>query len=230
MSVFFITGIDTGCGKTFATGLMARWLKNHEVNVITQKLIQTGCTGISEDILEHRRLMDCGLFPEDKQGITCPYVFPYPASPHLAASLNHTDIDINILSDATDQLIQKYDVVLLEGAGGLHVPLTHNMLTIDYLKMKNYPVILVSSSKLGSINHTLLSIESCAAHGIDLCALLYNRLPDSDSIIADDSVKVIRKTLQVSRPQTKVTEISRDGNLDTLSNLFTRSQKLKSIQ
>lgn len=198
--VYFITGIDTGCGKTYTTGLVARALKEAGISVITQKLVQTGCSGISEDILEHRRLMGCGLFPEDEEGITCPYVFSFPSSPHLAAKLDHKIIDVAVLMEATQKLSQKYNVVLIEGAGGLHVPLTENILTIDYIRMMNYPVILVSSSKLGSINQTLLSIESCFNHQINLHALLYNKIPGDDSIIADDTFQTIKKIMDSTYP------------------------------
>lgn len=221
MNVFFITGIDTGCGKTYATGLIARSLKEQGVNVITQKLIQTGCTGISEDILEHRRLMKHDLFPEDEEGITSPYMFPFPASPHLAASLNNTEIDITTLTETTLKLTRKYEIVLLEGVGGLHVPLTNNLLIIDYIKKQNYPVILVSSSKLGSINHTLLSIESCFVHKVNLYALIYNRLPRSNSTIADDNLIVIKRALNDSYPRAIVTEISREEKYEDLLDLFT---------
>ncbi|HID01809.1 MAG TPA: dethiobiotin synthase, partial [Desulfobacterales bacterium] len=67
-----ISGIDTNIGKTIATGLMARTLLEQGYSVITQKVVQTGCKGIAEDILQHRKLMRVELFPEDKDGMTCP--------------------------------------------------------------------------------------------------------------------------------------------------------------
>ena len=79
-SVTVISGIDTGTGKTVATGLLARALLAHGASVITQKLVQTGCPGrIAEDIIEHRRIMGCELNEEDLQGLTSPCVFAYPA-------------------------------------------------------------------------------------------------------------------------------------------------------
>jgi dethiobiotin synthetase len=203
-NIFFISGIDTGCGKTYATGLLARHLKQSGLQVITQKLVQTGCTGISEDILEHRRLMGCGILEEDNTGLTCPYMFAFPASPQLAATLENTVIDIGKLSDATLKLSQKYDIVLIEGAGGLLVPLTESLLMIDYIKHQKYPLLLVASSKLGSINHTLLSIESCVQHNIKLHALLYNRLPGSDNSITDNTYHVIKKTLSGTYPKATI--------------------------
>jgi dethiobiotin synthetase len=200
-TVFFISGIDTGCGKTYVTGLLAKHLRHSGIHVITQKLVQTGCTGISEDIQEHRRLMECDMFEEDHAGLTCPYIFAFPASPQLAATLEHTVVDIGKLSDATSKLSEKYDIVLIEGAGGLHVPLTDNLLMIDYIGRQKYPLLLVSSSKLGSINHTLLSIESCRLHHIKLHALLYNRLPGSDNTITDHTYHVVKNALLDAYPE-----------------------------
>ena len=80
MAVYFISGIDTDAGKSIVTGVIARTLLQKGVHVITQKFIQTGCVGISEDILKHREIM--GIPPQevDRDGTTCPYVMTYPVS------------------------------------------------------------------------------------------------------------------------------------------------------
>ncbi len=90
---FFISGIDTDCGKTFITGYIARNLHKNGVSVITQKLVQTGCELLSEDIEEHRRIMEISLQSVDINGTTCPYNFAFPASPHFSAQLENTEID-----------------------------------------------------------------------------------------------------------------------------------------
>ncbi|MBL6957333.1 MAG: AAA family ATPase, partial [Chlorobium phaeobacteroides] len=83
-NVIAIAGIDTGIGKSVATGLLARSLLESGSRVITQKMVQTGCQDVSEDILLHREIMGVPLQDVDRDGTTCPYVFSYPASPHLA--------------------------------------------------------------------------------------------------------------------------------------------------
>ena len=82
-NTLFIGGIDTDIGKTYATGVLAKALYNRGLKVITQKLVQTGCEGIAEDIITHRDIMGMPLQALDKDGTTCPYVFSKPASPHL---------------------------------------------------------------------------------------------------------------------------------------------------
>ena len=92
-NVYFVSGIDTDIGKSYATGYIARTWNGQGVRTITQKLIQTGNDGISEDIVLHRRIMDTGLLPEDREGLTMPEIYSYPCSPHLAAEIDGRPID-----------------------------------------------------------------------------------------------------------------------------------------
>jgi dethiobiotin synthetase len=172
-SVYFISGIDTGIGKTYTTGYLAKLWNAQGRKTITQKLIQTGNTDISEDIQQHREIMGMGWFPEDETKLTMPEIFTYPASPHLATQIDGREIDFQKIESATDQLAQNYEAVLLEGAGGLMVPLTTELLTIDYIAQRKLPVILVSSGRLGSINHTILSLEALKSRDLELYALAY---------------------------------------------------------
>lgn len=195
--VIAVSGIDTGTGKTVTTGLLARALLDRGVRVITQKLVQTGCSGrVAEDIVEHRRLMGIGLMQEDIDGITSPYVFEYPASPHLAARLESRSIDPIAIRRATFRLQQRYGTILLEGAGGLLVPLNGDLLLADYIRDAGYPLLLVTSSRLGSINHTLLSIEACLKRGISLKGIVFNRFREADRTIGDDAFGTILNFLK----------------------------------
>ena len=194
--VYFISGIDTGIGKTYTTGYLAKLWNTQGKKTITQKLIQTGNTDISEDIEQHREIMGMGWFPEDETKLTMPEIFTYPASPHLATQIDGREIDFEKIAKATQQLTEKYEVVLLEGAGGLMVPLTTELLTIDYLIEKKYPVILVSSGRLGSINHTLLSLEALKNRGLELYALAYNLNDESqDVLISKDTSEYLQAYL-----------------------------------
>ncbi len=201
---YFISGIDTDCGKTYITGLLGYHIKQKTEKIITSKHIQTGCKGISEDIMEHRRIMESELLPEDKSGLTCPYVFSYPASPHLAMQIDEKKIDLNIIRKSNKQLLQKFDIVLTEGAGGLMVPITEGYHAIDYIKEHALPLIFVSSSKLGSINHTLLSLEAIRLKNIELRTFIYNHFPDSDRIISEDSFTLFKTYLSKGFPETKI--------------------------
>lgn len=194
--IYFISGIDTDAGKSYCTAWHARQLSLNGKRVITQKFIQTGNTGHSEDIDLHRRIMGTGYLPEDREGLTMPEIFSYPCSPHLAARIDKRPIDFAKIARATEELARRYEVVLVEGAGGLMVPLTEEYLTIDYVAKKRYPLIFVTSGKLGSINHTLLSFEAIKNRGIRLDTVLYNLYPPmGDKTIQDDTMRYIRKYL-----------------------------------
>lgn len=200
--IYFISGIDTDIGKTVATGILAKQLLDQGESIITQKLVQTGNDGFSEDIAKHRHLMQKNDFIEDGEGLTAPQIFKYPASPHLATYLENTHLDLDKISASTQVLAERYDVVLLEGAGGLMVPLTIDLLTIDYVAQHNYPIILVTSGRLGSINHTLLSLYALKQFGVALHSIVFNAIHDAqDEIISQDTRQYLQQKMNEMFPQ-----------------------------
>ncbi|MDG6896100.1 dethiobiotin synthase [Volucribacter amazonae] len=199
-NIVFISGIDTDIGKTIATGIYAKRLMQQGYSVITQKMIQTGCQGIAQDILCHRKIQGIGLTEEDKAGQTCGYVLDYPCSPHLAAEMQGIKIDTKKIAKQTALLAEKYDYVLIEGAGGLAVPYDEKHTSLDYLHQYGYPVILVTSGKLGSINHTLLSLMACQQYQIKVQTVIYNLYPNSDPLINQNSQQFIKNYLAQHHP------------------------------
>ncbi len=224
MSVLFISGIDTDIGKTYATGMIAKALMKQGINVITQKLIQTGVAidadngemGIADDIITHRQLMGIPLQPCDIDSTTCPYCYQKPASPHLSAALANETLNPDVITSATRSLQVDYDVVLLEGAGGLLVPITELLLTLDYIAGQGYLVILVTSGRLGSINHTLLSLEAIKSRGLKIHSVVYNHIHDSaaqtDEQIVASTIEFLQKYLQQYYPTTHWLQLSQQTN------------------
>ena len=209
--IYFVSGIDTDAGKSYATGYVLREAMRNGMRSISQKFIQTGGLGdrgVSVDIDVHRRIMGIPLLEEDKDGTTCPVVFSYPASPHLAAAIDGVPIDFAAIEQATERLSRDYDLLLIEGAGGLQVPLTEEYATIDYIRDKGYPVLLTTSGKLGSINHTLLSIEACRNRGISVAALLYNEyFAETDTVIDRDTKAFLQRYVARHLPGCKFIDI-----------------------
>lgn len=237
MSVIFVSGIDTDIGKTYATGLLAKALMQQGLNVITQKLVQTGVSinpsngdmNIADDIITHRQLMDIPLQPCDLDFTTCAYRYKKPASPHLATKLSGETLDPDMITNATKRLQARYDSVLLEGAGGLLVPITENLLTLDYIAEQGYPVVLVTSGRLGSINHTLLSLEAIKSRGLMVHSVIYNHIHDdaeqTDTEIANSTIEFLRKYLDNHYPKAHWLQIPylKDnlvGNIETLPENF----------
>jgi dethiobiotin synthetase len=145
----FITGTDTNIGKT----LVASWLCLH-TGYDYFKPIQTGsCEGIDSQTVF--LLSGSKIFPEA-------YVYHEPVSPHLAAKLENQVIDIKNIK------LPNSSYLIVEGAGGVLVPINENTLMIDLIKHFNIPVMLVVSARLGTINHTLLSLEALRKRDIDI--------------------------------------------------------------
>lgn len=201
-NVYFVSGIDTDAGKSYVTGWMARRLMEQGKSVVTQKFIQTGNTGTSEDIETHRRIMGTGLLPEDIDHTTAPIIFTYPASAQLAARIDGREIDLSLVDESARELSTRYDVVFIEGAGGLMVPVTDEIFTIDYVASRGLPLILVTNGVLGSINHTILSLEAIKARSIKLAAVVYNTHFDTDAVIAGDTRGFITRYLARHFPST----------------------------
>ena len=144
---------------------------------------------------QHRRLMGQALTDWDRDGTTCPYVFPFPASPLLAARMAGAVIDTAVLDRSIETLRQRHEWLLVEAAGGLLVPLQEHLLLLDYLAAKQLPLILVTSPRLGSINHTRLSLEALRTRSVPLVGLVYNLHGDHPREIVQDTLTECRKAL-----------------------------------
>ncbi|MDE5745206.1 MAG: dethiobiotin synthase [Paramuribaculum sp.] len=203
--IIFISGTDTDAGKSYATGWLASRIADEGKTVATMKFVQTGNKGFSEDIAVHRSIMGISSLPEDLSGLTAPEIYTYPASPSLAAKIDRRPIDLRKIEAAMRTLAANYDVLLVEGAGGLMVPLDYEgTLTIDFPLANNLPVALVTNGKLGSINHTILALEALKTRGMNLHSLLYNTHFDYDTVIAEDSLEYMKMYVERLFPGTPV--------------------------
>lgn len=210
--IIFISGIDTDAGKTYTTGFLAKNYIQEGKKVVTLKFIQTGCEDTSEDILIHRKITGTPI-PEDEEGLTAPIIFRYPASAQLAAKLEDKDINLEKIDQAILKLEKNYDVILIEGAGGLMVPITDNFLTIDYPLTRQLPVILVTNGILGSINHTILSLEAIRNRDMTLHSVAYNKFFDTDKIIAEDTYNFIKRYLSKHFPKIPLIDVPAISNI-----------------
>ncbi|OAQ21110.1 dethiobiotin synthase [Thermosulfurimonas dismutans] len=196
--IIFVTGTDTGVGKSYATGVLARAYLALGKTVITQKPVQTG-TREPEDILIHRRMMGLPPDPPELLSLTCPYIFKYPAAPETAASLEGQKIDSGHLLACLRELSQTYEVVLVEGAGGLYVPLTEDLTVLDFISLLMCPVLVVSAARLGTINHTVLTIKALKARGLYVAGLIYNLHFATDEFLAERSLEDIKRLAEIDQ-------------------------------
>ncbi len=171
----FITGTDTGCGKTIVAGLLARFLKEKGYRTVTQKWIETGCRK-----------------PNDADSLCRPYVFKFAASPHLAAREENRHIQEAKIKKSFKILSASFDFVIVEGVGGSLVPFNKKRLVIDIAKDLNLPTLIVSANKLGAINHSLLTIEAVMKRKMKLIGLVFNNLrPRENKTILKDNPQIV---------------------------------------
>lgn len=170
---YFITGTDTNIGKT----LVCSWLCLH-TGYDYFKPVQSG-TLESVDSLDVQRLSGAKIHPET-------YRLKAPLSPHLAASLEHQTIDLDKI------ILPKPSNLIVEGAGGIFVPLNDETLMIDLIAKFDIPVIIVARTELGTINHTLLTVQALRASGIDIAGVIMSGIPNSDNQHAIETYGQVR--------------------------------------
>lgn len=182
MQHFWVVGTDTDVGKTFITILFMRQLQMKGQKVIPYKPVQTGEVENKDHYYYHdtTSYLQYSLQPLAKRVLNT-YSFRIPASPHYAAELEGETIKEDKFLKAIDQLKLDYDTVICEGAGGLYVPLHSDttLTLLDVIQQSALPVILVANTKLGTINHTLLSVEALQARNIDLLGIVFNQFEQS---------------------------------------------------
>jgi dethiobiotin synthetase len=193
MKAVFVTGTDTGVGKTVICGLLGRYLLDRGRNVITQKWIQTGSQGFPEDLAAHLKLMGRQKKDVEKylHSMTT-YTFSLPVSPHLAAAIENKRIDSAKIKGDFRRLSEQFDSVIVEGVGGVLVPYGKRGLVIDIVKELDLPAIIVAQNKLGAINHTLLTIEALSSRRIKVLGVIFNEYPNEDTIIAENNPKIVK--------------------------------------
>ena len=197
----FITGTNTDVGKSIVTGLIARHYINNHHSIVTQKWIQTGAEGFSADIQMHWELMGCSKHDySDYLTDICPYHFKLPASAHLAAKQENKEIDVDVIKASYFRLKQDFDHVLVEGSGGLMMPINEQLTSLDLVKALQLPVLIVFSNELGAINHTLLTIEQCRQHDLEIISIVGNQIKNEheDALISDDNPRIIKTLSGVS--------------------------------
>lgn len=196
----FITGTDTEVGKTIITaGLLRTFLRNG-IDAVAIKPVQTGCprddktgTLIAPDELVYHDAIKFLNYPNNYTHVL--QKFEPACSPHLAAEHAKEDIDISKISEFVEARNEIFS--LIEGAGGILVPLNGKSTNLDLMKRLDLPVILVAANKLGAINHTLLSIDLLRNAGLSVSGIIINHISDTDDeeslMIRKNNIKTIRE-------------------------------------
>lgn len=195
MKAIFVTGTDTGVGKTVVTGLLAGYFLKKGYRAVTQKWAQTGN---GKDIRIHIKIM-CGKQSDYTAlgSLMSPYVLKYASSPHLAARLEGKRLDLSRIEKSFIVLSKMFDIVIVEGTGGVFVPLGEQTLLIDFVKKLRLPALVVAGNKLGCINHTLLTIEAMKSRRIKILGIVFNNMAKKeDAVILRDNPRIVKKFIK----------------------------------
>lgn len=167
---FFVTGTDTGVGKTYFCRLLLEALRTEGIDAVGYKPV---CSGDREDAL---RLAEAsgGLDPDAVN----PVWFQAPVAPYVAGLLENRNVEMPLLVAGFRDLAARHETVVVEGAGGWRVPLTEDLAICDLAAELGLPVIVVVGNRLGALNHAILTVESIRARGLDVAGLVINHLED----------------------------------------------------
>ena len=192
----FITGTDTGVGKTLFSAALLHALARYHPRVVGMKPVAAGTELIdgvpaNDDVLALRAASSVRVPPE----LDNPVLLPDPVSPHIAAERAGVCIDIAHLVACHRALEQLADAVVVEGAGGFHVPLSATETGADLAQALDLPVVLVVGLRLGCLNHAMLTAEAIRAHGLTLVGWVANHI-DPAMLAQEDNIAFLQQRLR----------------------------------
>ncbi|MFH1095953.1 MAG: dethiobiotin synthase [Candidatus Desantisbacteria bacterium] len=199
MRSVFVTGTDTGVGKTVVAGGLAGVWHRKGYNVGVMKPVATGGILINGEITSPDLLFlqaAIGNVSRDEKALTMPYCLKTPAAPAIAAEVEGIEIIPEKIIEAYSILSNRHEIMVVEGIGGLLVPITYNYLVANLVRDLQLPLLIVTSSRLGTINHTLLTIKCAQSYGLSIAGIIINMLPDTTSFtIAEQTFPQVLKKL-----------------------------------
>jgi dethiobiotin synthetase len=190
----FVTGTDTDIGKTVIAGGLARALHKRGFDVGVMKPAATGCRRrggkrIAEDVEFLRAAAESNDEPE----LVCPYMLREPLAPEMAAQIEGIRINTRKIIAAYRELSRKHEVMIVEGAGGIFVPIKKNYFMLDLLPAFTLPTLVVIRPGLGTINHTMLTCEVLRTRGAKVAGLIMNDYPKKPSLSERTNPDVLRR-------------------------------------
>lgn len=191
----FITGTDTSVGKTLVTAALALALQRLGRGVGVMKPVETGVLQsrvAQSDAARLRAIVES----EETLGAICPYQFELPVAPLAAAHVERRTIDPGVIRQVYRLLSSRYDYMVVEGVGGVHVPVTTKANVMDVIAQLKLPVVIVGRAGLGGINHALLTLEALHRRKIPIVALVLNCTQPARSILARLQVRTTVEALR----------------------------------
>ena len=174
----FVTGTDTEIGKTVIAGGLAAALKQAGTDVGVMKPISTGDTADAE-FLKHAAQVD------DELSVINPIFLRNPLAPSVAARIEDRDIDLQSIQTAFATLGKRYDFLIVEGVGGIAVPIRDDFLVVQLIQQLQLPILIVATTGLGTLNHTLLTVAFAQQFNIQIAGIVLNGLRQETAGLAE---------------------------------------------
>ncbi len=173
----FIVGTDTGVGKTVVSAGLALTLRDRGIRVGVMKPVATGCVGANRRLISHDAVYLFEAAQNEYAPLTSPVRFRNPVAPSVAEIYEQPKVDVNNIRAAYQKLSEIYDYVIVEGIGGLMVPIRKKYYVANLVRDLELPILIVSPIGLGAINHTLLTVDSAIIRGLAIKGIIFNRAP-----------------------------------------------------
>jgi dethiobiotin synthetase len=195
MKGFFVTGTDTGVGKTIISCGLAAELKGKKIDVGVFKPLLSGISRYhpESDTSLLKQMSQTSLSYED---IT-PFEFEEPLAPYIAGKLEGKVVRIEDVLNHWEIIKQKHEYFIVEGAGGISVPLGESFLVSDLIKALQLPIIIVARPNLGTINHTFLTVQYATSIGLRVAGIVINGISDNPDLVEKTNPKIIEEICNV---------------------------------
>ncbi len=178
---FFVTGTDTGVGKTVISAALVRLLKGVGLSVCAMKPIESGCMRKGDVLVPaDGALLRTMAGMEEDISVVTPYALEAPLAPMVAAEREGVRIEPERIKKIFDGLAKRYDAAIVEGVGGLLVPIRRDFYVLDLAGELGLPLVVVARPGLGTINHTLLTVRCALDSGVQVAGVVINRLGPAD--------------------------------------------------
>jgi dethiobiotin synthetase len=178
----FVTGTDTGVGKTIVAATLARLMRLQGIKVGVMKPVTSGCTVQDGKLVSDDAVLLCQAAGVTYSADVAPYCLREPLAPADAAALDDVRIEFSVIKAAYERLAAAYDFLIVEGVGGLMVPLAGGLLVADLVRELGLPLLVVARPGLGTINHSVLTCFAAGQMELPLAGVIINGMPESPGL------------------------------------------------
>ncbi|MEO9365899.1 MULTISPECIES: dethiobiotin synthase [Candidatus Nitrosocaldus] len=193
----FVTGTDTGVGKTLVTAAIVHALRSDGIDAVGMKPI---ATGIDRDVVfkstDAEIIAKYSCLSSEEHELVNPVFLALEAAPYMASIVLKQDVDIERVFKAYKRLKERHEFIVVEGIGGVMVPIKKDYYVLDLIRDLELPALIVARARLGTINHTLLTVEACKRRGVEVIGIIMNMI-DHSSIVEVNAGSIIQELSRV---------------------------------